>query len=179
MNIKETGYAPGVPAFRHDGTLQTLPGGFVLDVSAWPDGADVPAGTAIMVDETARTATPVKTAVLSKAAAAASLQIGVEKGHCVTAGDKLNARNVSSVDTSDPAEDIVELAAPFGKAMPAGTKIGTGDGNALTLHPVRVAKGDAHPVDAVVGGTAYERRIGYVSEQTKKNLPNVIFTQSK
>jgi len=179
MNIRETGYGPGIPAFRNDKALRTLPGGFVLDTSKWPDGAEIPAGTAIAVDESERTAIPVKTAELAKAASAADLQLALEKGHCIAPGDKLNGKSVASVDTSGPVEDIAELAAPFGKAMPKGAKIGTGDGNALLLRAVRVARGDARAVDAVIGGTVYERRIGHISEQTRKNLPNVAFTQSK
>jgi len=179
MNIKETGYAPGVPVFRNDPTLQALPGGFTLDVSAFPDGAEVPAGTAITVDETARTAVPVRTAVLARACAATDGQIEVEKGHFVAVGDRIGGKKVDSIDRTDALRDLLVLSAAIGRAMPAGAKLGTGDGNALTLHAVRAAKGDAQAVDAIVGGTVYERRIGYVSEQTRKNLPNVIFTQSR
>jgi len=169
---------PGIPVFRHDAALRTLPGGFVLDTSAYPDGAEIPAGTAITVDETARTATPVRTAVLAEAYKPSDPALRIEKGHHLATGDKLAGKAVTGIDTSPGGHDAVTLsAAPA--AMPAGTKLGTGDGNALLLHAVRVERGAAQPVDAVIGGTVYQRRIGYISEQTRKNLPNVTFTDSK
>jgi len=178
MNIKETGYAPGIPVFRHDAALRTLPGGFVLDTTAFPDGAEIPAGTAITVDEAARTATPVRTAVLAEAYKPSDPALRIEKGHHIATGDKLDGKTVTSIDTSPDGHDAVKLSgAPA--ALPAGAKLGTGDGNALTLHAVRVERGSTHPVDAVTGGTVYQRRIGHISEQTKKNLPNVTFTDSK
>jgi len=179
MNTRKKSYDPAVPVFQHDHQLQALPGGFKLDTDGWPDGREIPAGTAIWVDETERTAIPVKTAILTRATVATDTKVYVEKGHLLTAGDYLNGEYISAIDTSDPAEDAIELLDKIAMNLQKGDRVGNGDGNALLLHPVTVKNGDVQMADAIVGGMVYERRIGYISLNTRRSLPNVVFTNSK
>jgi len=179
MNIQRETYNAGIPVYQHDKSLQLLTGGFVLNVSGFAQGTVIGAGTAILVDEINRTAVAVKTAVTTKAIATANTDIEVAKGHSLIVGDLLNGKAINEIDKSDPAFDKITLAAAYGAAVTINTKIGTGDGNALLYNPIKVITGNVHPVDAVVGGLVYARRIGYISDKTKANLPNVIFSQTK
>lgn len=179
MNIRRESYSPEPPVFQHDKTLQLLTGGFVLNVSGFPNGHIIRMGTAIMVDELARTAIPVKSATVTKAIVTADTEIEVAKGHVLVVGDKLNGKVISAIDTSEATHDKITLAAGYGKAEANGNTIGSGDGNALLYNSIKVITGNTHPVDAVVGGLVYARRIGFISATTKANLPNVIFSQTK
>ncbi len=179
MNIRRESYNSEPPVFQHDKTLQLLTGGFVLNVTGFPNGAIIRMGTAILVDELARTATPVKSATLTKAVVTADTSIEVAKGHFLVVGDKLNGKTISDIVTTDPTHDVITLAAGYGKAEANGAVIGSGDGNALLYNSIKVITGNTHPVDAVVGGLVYARRIGFISAATKSNLPNVIFSQTK
>ncbi len=180
MNIRRESYNAEPPVFQHDKTLQLLTGGFNLVVSGFPNGAIIRMGTAILVDEAARTATPVKSATLTKAVVTADTSIEVAKGHFLVVGDKLNGKTIDSIDTTThTTHDVVVLAAGYGKAEANGNKIGSGDGNALLYNSIKVVTGNTHLVDAVVGGLVYARRIGFISAATKANLPNVIFSQTK
>ncbi|WP_282638101.1 hypothetical protein [Sphingobacterium thalpophilum] len=179
MNIRRETYNSEPPVFQHDKSLQLLTGGFVLNVSGFPNGAIIRMGTAILVDEIARTAIPVKTATLTKAVVTADTTVEVAKGHFLIVGDKLNGKAISSIDTTDPTHDVITLAAAYGKAEAVGNLIGSGDGNALLYNSIKVITGNVHPVEAVVGGLVYARRIGFISAATKTALPNVIFSQTK
>ncbi len=179
MNIQRQTYNAEPPVFQHDKTLQLLTGGFVLNVAGLPNGAVIKMGTVIVVDELARTAIPVKSATLTKAVVTADTVIEVAKGHFLVAGDRLNNKVISEIDTTGATHDKVTLAAAYGKAEALGNVIGSGDGNALLYNSIKVVQGNTHPVDAVVGGLVYARRIGFVSAATKANLPNVIFSQTK
>ena|SRR5690606_27918246 len=179
MNIQRESYNAGIPVFQHDKSLQLLTGGFVLNVSGFASGVIIGAGTAILVDEVARTAVPVKSAKVTKAIVTADTDIEIAKGHYLVVGDKLNGKNISAINTSNATHDVVTLASGYGKAEAIGNQIGTGDGNALLYNPIKVITGNVHPVDAVVGGLVYARRIGFISANTKSNLPNVIFSQTK
>lgn len=179
MNIQRSTYNAGIPVFQHDKSLQMLTGGFVLDVSGYAAGAVIGAGTAILVDEINRTAIAVKTATTTKAIATGNTEIEVAKGHSLIVGDQLNGKAIAEIDKSDASFDKITLAAAYGAAVATNTAIGTGNGNALLYNPIKVILGNTHSVDAVVGGLVYARRIGYISAQTKANLPNVIFSQTK
>lgn len=179
MNIRRESYSPEPPVFQHDKTLQMLTGGFVLVVTGFPNGAILRMGTAILVDEIARTAIPVKSATVTKAIVTADTDIEIAKGHFLVAGDKLNGKVISAIDTTNTTHDVVTLAAGYGKAEAIGNTIGSGDGNALLYNSIKVVTGNTHAVDAVVGGLVYARRIGFISATTKANLPNVIFSQTK
>lgn len=180
MNTQRETYNAGIPVFQHDKSLQVLTGGFTLDVSGYADGAVILSGTAIMVDEIARTAVAVKSATVTKAILTADTSIEVAKGHSLVVGDKLNGKVISTIDkTTNTTHDVIGLAAAYGKAEAIGNKIGSGDGNSLLYNPVQVKTGNVHPVTAVVGGLVYARRIGFISAATKANLPNVIFSQTK
>lgn len=179
MNIRRESYNTEPPVFQHDKTLQLLPGGFVLNVSGFPNGAILRMGTAILVDELARTAIPVKSATVTKAIVTADTEIEIAKGHFLIVGDKLNGKVISAIDTTETTHDKITLAAGYGKAEAIGNVIGSGDGNALLYNSIKVIVGNTHPVDAVVGGLVYARRIGFISAATKANLPNVIFSQTK
>lgn len=180
MNIEKTAYNAGIPVFQHDKSLQLLTGGFNLVVTGFATGDVIGAGTAIMVDEVARTATPVKTAITTKAISTGHTEIEVAKGHLLKVGESLNGKAISSIDTTThTTHDVITLAAAYGASVANNTKIGTGDGNALLYNPVKVKTGNVHMVSAVVGGMVYARRIGYISAATKANLPNVIFSQTK
>lgn len=180
MNTQRETYNAGIPVYQHDKSLQVLTGGFTLNVGGYADGTIIGAGTAIMVDESARTAVAVKTAVVTKAIVTADTSIEIAKGHSLVVGDKLNGKAISVIDkTTNATHDVVELAAGYGKAEAIGNKIGSGDGNALSYKPVQVKAGNVHPVTAVVGGLVYARRIGFISAATKSSLPSVIFSQTK
>lgn len=178
MNIRKESYSPEPPVFQHDKTLQLLTGGFVLTVNGFPNGAIIRMGTAILVDEVTRTAVPVKSATVTKAIATADTAIEVAKGHFLIVGDKLNGKTISAIDKTNATHDVITIAA-YGKAEAVGNIIGSGDGNALLYNSIKVIEGNTHPVDAVVGGLVYARRIGFISAATKSALPNIIFSQSK
>ena len=179
MNTQRETYNAGVPVFQHDKSLQVLTGGFTLDVSGFPNGAIIGSGNAIMVDEDARTAIAVKSAVLSKAVIATDTEVEVAKGHALAVGDEIGGKEITEIDKSLTTHDVITVAEAYGVALPIGSKIGSGDGNALLYNPVEVKTGNVHFATAVVGGLVYARRIGYISEATKANLPNVIFSQTK
>lgn len=179
MNTQRETYNAGIPVFQHDKSLQVLTGGFTLNVSGHADGSVILSGTAILVDESARTAVAVKSATTTKAITTADTSIEIAKGHSLVVGDEVNGVAITAIDTSATTHDVVTLAEDFGADVLIGSKIGTGDGNALLYNPVQVKAGNAHPVTAVVGGLVYARRIGFISDNTKANLPNVIFSQTK
>ncbi len=180
MNIQREKLTLGVPVWHHDKSTQVMIGGFTLNVTGFPTGTIISDATPLIVDEDKRTATFIRSALVSKAVTTADTSIEIKKGSLLIVGDKINGKEITAIDKTNTTHDVLTLAAAYGKAVKLGEGVSTGDGNGLLYGAIKVTVGNTHPVTVGVGGLVYARRIvGYVSEGTKANLPNIIFSNNK
>ena len=155
---------------------QLYPGGFTLVTTGLNTANLVVAGTPLLVSETARTATVVKTAILQADAADNATTYRVLKGHHFAVGDYLaqvvggKAYAITAIDTSNAAYDVLTVGTTLGVALTATDGIvlfqssATGAAAAaLTATPNALLQSDCAVesftgVNAVMQGLVYERR---------------------
>jgi hypothetical protein len=179
----------GVPIWVR--VIETATGGFKLVITGLNSGDVLPAGTPIKIDESARTATVSKTAIVYEATSGTSIK--VKKGHqfqatnnaAKTLGDAAYA--VSAIDASNAAYDVFTVGTSLG-ALSVGDVLFQSSAagataaaysvvpNALMLQPVPVVTDE--PVAAVIHGTVYQRRIPGITSDMITALKNIIFNQS-
>lgn len=175
----------GVPIFQT--VLETAQGGFVLDDSGVTDGATVKAGTVVSFDESTRKAKIAKVAVMQADATNSATEYRVLKGHNLKVGDSIKvedggtARAITSIVTTDPTYDAVNVGTTIGTAATTGDALlvdDTGYSDPKGLLYWDIEKGVNTEVAVVIRGTVYENRINGVPASVKAKLPNIIFSKS-
>jgi hypothetical protein len=184
--IKET-VDTGVAVFSK--ILELFTGGFSLSITGFTSGVTLPKGSLLKVDEEARTATPVKTAVVGATGDATTLYL--ETGHHFEVGDYIaygaTGAPIESIEdgTGDydgldkvsvgTAEGDLSASSKDDVVWNSATGGATGVNvapNALSRYAVTIEDGAV--VTAVRRGTAYKKRIqDHVSKLTD-TLPATI-----
>jgi hydrogenase maturation factor len=192
--ITSTSSTQGVPVFQ--GKVETVIGGFRLDISNLDTGAEVTPGMPLGFDESTRIAKVVKLAIVQANATNTATSIQVKKGHLFKVGDYVAvavggaAYAISAIDTSNAAYDVFTVGTTLGAALTADTSVlfqssATGataavysvTARGLNYSSVTVATGA--DVAAVIDGSVYERRIvGGVTAAVKSLLTKIFFSQS-
>lgn len=183
-----------VPVFM--GKVETLSGGFKLDVSVLPADSYVEPGMPLGFDESTRVAKVVKLAKVYENATNTATSIKVYKGHLFKVGDYIaktvgaQAYAITAIDTSNSAYDVFTVGTTLGAVLTADTDVlfqssATGASAAayavsargLNYLPVKVETGA--DVAAVIDATVYERRIiGGITAAVKALVPKIFFSQS-
>jgi len=190
MNVTKTVLNAGKTIWQK--VLETIRGGFRLDVTGLTIGSVLPGGTLISVDESTRVAKVIKTAILQANANATAVDYQVLKGHSFVIGDNLahtvggTAYAITAIDTTDPAFDKLTVGTTlagshtpgkvFFQSSAAGASAAAATPSGLLYEDTEVT---AHADVAVVPrGTVYARRIPGIPETLKAKLPLIIFSQS-
>lgn len=187
-----------IPVWQHDKSLQLVQGGFALATTNLVNGQVIPAGTPLAYDESARTATVLNAAKVNTAALATDTAIKVNKGHNFVVGQNAAvsvggaAYAISSIDQSNSAYDVLNLATALGVALnPNDTLFGSSANgataaalpaglNGLLYEETLVNTSQVASVSAVIKGTVYARRIPYNSAiAALEAFDGIVFSQSK
>ncbi|BES63099.1 hypothetical protein [Dysgonomonas capnocytophagoides] len=193
----------GRPVYYEIG--KELPGGFNIDLSAFPKGSVVQTGSPISVDEATRTAKLHIAVSVFEAAIATATEIKVKKllgGVTISAGQFVikapatttgtaTSVTVSSIDSSNSEYDVLTLSAAIGvlavgdilveaDVLGAGAKIKVVP-SALTRYDIYAdPTSTTFTCGAVIEGIVYERRIPPVASAIKALFLNEItFSQSR
>lgn len=175
----------GIPIFQN--VIESAQGGFVLDDAGITTGATVKAGTVISFDETTRKAKVAKMATLQADAANNATEYRVLKGHNLKVGYEIEvedggtAQAITSIVTTDPDYDAVNVGTTIGTAGVAGDAVLVEDAgytNPKGLLMNDIVKGTNTELAVVTRGTVYENRINSVPAVVKAKLPNIIFSKS-
>lgn len=181
-----------IPVFGSN--AETAPGGFLLNTTGLTENAVLVRGTPLVLDEAARTATPLHTGVVQANAGGSATEYRVKKGHTLQVGDYLSkttggaAYAITDIDTSNADYDELTVGTTIGAATAgdlvfASTATG-GSASALPalnglLYEETLVKSGAS-VSAVIHGTVYARRIPYnAAIAALTGLKHIIFIQSK
>jgi hypothetical protein len=192
--LTKTSATQGVPVFM--GKVETITGGFKLDVSVLPADAYVEPGMPLGFDESTRVAKVVKLAIVQANATDSATEIRVKKGHMFKVDDLVAvavggaAYAITAIDTSNAAYDSLTVETTLGVALTADTSIlfqSSAEGASAAAYAV-TARGlnyqstkveTGADVAAVIDGSVYERRIvGGVTAAVKALLPKIFFSQS-
>lgn len=166
LNLKKTVMAAGTVVWKK--ILEVFDGGFTLETDGFVDGAVLPEGSLLKINEATRKATPVKTAVTGKTGTAKNLY--VVQGHHFQVGDYVITGATGAVIKSiSPTGELDHIVTATGIGATATGAIvlnsatgGTGVAfktapNAISLFDTKIEAGAS--VAAVRRGTAYSRRI--------------------
>lgn len=177
-----------------DDDISLVQGGFGLVITGFATGLVLPGGTPFSYDEAARTATPVKTAILYANATNVATVYQLKKGHAFIVGDFLAtgaaggaAYAITAIDVSNALYDAVTVGTTLGVAATAGDLFykSTATGATASAYPVIsgllyddtiVAAGES--VTIVWRATVYARRVPY-NATIAAALPGIKFSQSK
>lgn len=185
-------YSSGVPVFDPKSVVN-LPGGFQMIVTGLLPGTIIPAGSAFIVDEIARTATLLKSVLVFANATNTATAIHVTKGTQFAVGDFIGKASgvksidITAIDTTQPTYDIITVSATLGYALTAGDTLVQATSASATA-AIAVPKGLAYndtfvvanaTITIAVGGVFYLRRIPPLAVETQVALKNIIFTGSK
>lgn len=186
-----------VPVWQGTGKdIQLLQGGCTLVITGLVLGRLIPAGTPLIYDETARTATVLHSGVAYANAASNATTYQVGKNHSLVVGDYLasgatggKAYAITAIDTTTSTDyDILTVGTTIG-AVTAGDSLyaSTATGatasalpacNGLLYDDATIAAGSA--VSVAIRGTIYARRVIYnASIAALAGLKNIIYSQSK
>ena len=183
--------ATGIPKFAT--ILEVLTGGFTIQTTGFTTGVTLPAGSLLNVDESARTATLVKTAKLSKAYGGSATGLYLEKGHHFIAGEYIGVTvgakaYVISTITAGTTEDYLVIATAIDAGATGAVVLdssATGSSaaaiktapNALSQFDVDIASGES--VSAVIRGTAYKNRVQSHVAGHLTTINHIHFSDSK
>lgn len=180
---KETA-SSSVPVFNK--VFETATGGFILDDAGVTTGSTVKAGTVIGFDEATRKAKVAKMATMQAAATNTATAYQVLKGHNLKVNDTINAaggtaRAITTIVTTDPGFDTINVGTTIGVAVAAGDALYVDDygySSPKGLLYFDIEAGTNTELAVVLRGTAYENRINSVPAVVKNKLPNIIFSKS-
>lgn len=178
--------------------IQLAQGGFALNSTGLALGSVIPAGTPLIFDEAARTASIAGGGTLQANATNVATQYRLLKNSTVKIGDYLAATvggaayAITAIDTTNAAYDLATVGTTLGVALTAGTGLfistatGAGAGAFPTgvnglLYDEKVIDYSVKSVTAVIRGTCYLRRLpSYtVGLAAQTGLKNIIFSNSK
>ncbi len=175
--------------------IQLAQGGFLLTKGTLVTGDVVKAGTPVVFDEAARTASVLHVAVMQANAASNATSYQVLKGHTLKVGDYL-AKNsggpayaITAIDTSNAGYDALTVGTTIG-ATTAGDTVFASTATGASASALPAANGlvyddvavtdAATSISAVIRGTVYARRIPYnAAIAALTGLDDIIFSQSK
>lgn len=197
MGLTRTVGTNGIPVWQGTNKdIQLYQGGFKLASTGLAATTKIPAGTPVVVDESARTATILATGVMYADAASNATDYQVKKGHTLKVGDYLasgaaagKAYAITAIDTSNADYDVLTVGTTIG-AVTAGVTVyaSTATGSTASAYPAIngalyedyfvPATGIVESVSVVLRGTAYARRVPY-SAQIAALLTKIIYSQSK
>lgn len=199
MGITRTTGASGIPVWQGtDKDIQLAQGGFLLSATSLPDDTVIPAGTPLVISESARTASILGYGIAQANAGGAAVAYPVLKGHTFKVGDYLatgatggKAYAITAIDsTSSTVYDTLTVGTTIG-AVTAGDLLyaSTATGatasalpasNALLYEDAVVKTGFSNSVSAVIRGTVYARRVAYnASIAALTGLSKITYSQSK
>lgn len=197
IGFKRTPSGASIPVWMRDKALELASGGFVVSNTGLAIGQVVPAGTPLVFDEAARTATLMSAAKIHANASNSATAYQVEKGHNLKVGDYLAvapggaAYPITVIDTSNSAYDTVTVGTTLGVAVTAGqfafgsTATGASAAalpaiNGLLYEELLVADpAYKQSVSAVIRGTVYARRVPYSSALAAlPGLAHIQYSQS-
>lgn len=196
MGITRSVGANGIPVWQGtDKDIQLAQGGFLLSATSLPDDTVIPAGTPLVISESARTASILAYGIAQANAGGAAVTYPVLKGHTFKVGDYLasgavggKAYAITAIDTSASTYDTLTVGTTIG-AVTAGDLLyaSTATGatasalpaiNALLYADSVVKTGFSASVSAVIRGTVYARRVAY-NAAIAALLDDIIYSQSK
>jgi hypothetical protein len=176
--------------------IQLLQGGVLLTTTGILADTVIPAGTPVVVDESARTATFLGTGVAQANAASNATAYLVLKGHTLKVGDYLasgaaggKAYAITTITIGTGAYDTVNVGTTIG-AVTAGDLLyaSTATGATASAYPVITGLlyadtvvptlGEAMEISVVIRGTVYARRVPY-NTTIAAALTRIIYSQSK
>lgn len=178
--------------------IQLAQGGFELAATGLAAGALIPAGTPIVFDEAARTATIVGGGVLFANATNVATTYQVAKGHTFKVGSNLAsgatggaAEAITAIDTSASDHDVLTVGTTLGVALTAGANMfaSSAAGASASAYPAvngllydDTLANTGESVSVVIRGTVYARRIPFAysaSLAALAGLDDIVFSQSK
>lgn len=180
------------------GDLQTYQGGFVLVTTGLAVGDVIVAGTPLVIDEAARTATPLRVGVAYDTSGGTATAYNVKKGHTLKVGDNLasgatggKAYAITAIDTTTSTlYDILTVGTSIG-AVTAGSTVYASTATGATASALPASNGLLYEetyidvlgtqisVSAVLRGTVYARRVPYTTSiAALAGLKNIIYSQS-
>jgi hypothetical protein len=198
LAITRTLGTSGIPVWQGIGKdIQLAQGGFALDLTGLTPGALLPAGSLVVFDEAARTATVTPTATLQAAATGSPTTYRVNKGSGIKVGTNIAqpgaggaAYPVTAIDTTNSAYDLLTVGTTIGNAA-VGAPIYGSTATGASASAYAAANGllyddtianAGESVSVVIRGTIYARRMpgGYSAGiAALTGLKNIIFSQSK
>jgi len=198
MGITRTLGSGGIPIWQGLGKdIQLVQGGFALSATGLPADTVIPAGTPIVYDESARTATIVGGGTLQAAATGNPTVYRVNKGHTLKVGVYLAsgavggpAYAITAIDTSNAAYDAVTVGTTIGNAaLGANVYASSATGATASAYPAvngllydDTLGNPGESVSVVVRGTVYARRIPFAYSSALAalaGLDDIIFSQSQ
>lgn len=190
----ERRYATGhIPVFGPDAV--SYPGGFLLVITGLTLGATIPAGTPLVVSESARTATILHNGVAQADAGGTATAYRVNKGHTFAVGDNLasgatggKAYAITAIDSSNAAYDELTVGTTIG-AVTAGDLLFASTATGATASALPALNGLLYDevvvtsktsVTAIQHGQVYARRVPYSAAiAVLAGLKHIMYIQSK
>ncbi len=185
----------GIPVWQGTGKdIQLAQGGFLLITTGLTIGAILLAGTPLVFDEAARTATVLHVGVAQATAGGAATAYRLKKGHTFKVGDYLasgavggKAYAITAIDTSNADYDELTVGTTIG-AVNAGDLLyaSTATGATSSAYPAingllyeETIVDTGTSVSAVIRGTAYAHRVPYSAAiAALPGLDDIIYSQS-
>ncbi|HTE08103.1 MAG TPA: hypothetical protein VK628_05035 [Flavitalea sp.] len=195
IGLTKTTYSGQIPVWQGIGKdIQLAQGGFALVTTALKDGAVLKAGSPVIFDEAARTATVLATGVSVLTSGGSDVTYRVAKGSPFTVGQYLAAGGtggkayaITVIDTSNADYDVLTVGTTLGvvtagDTVYASTATGAtasayGAVNGLLYDDTIVRAGES--ISAVIRGTVYARRVPYHSALATALAGKIIYSQSK
>jgi hypothetical protein len=198
MRITRTLGNGGIPIWQGDGDdIEVAQGGFVLSATGLVADTVIPAGTPLVFDEAARTASFVGGGTLQTAATGSPTTYRLNKGHTFKVGDYLAtgaiggpAYAITIIDTSNAAYDVATVGTTIGNAaLGANVYASSATGATASAYPAingllydDTLANPGESVTAVIRGRVYARRIPYsysAALAAITALKGIYFSQSK
>ena len=174
--------------------FELFTGGFSISPDGFNKDVKLPKGSLLKVDEDDRTATPIKTAVLTATAAAEASGLFVESGHHFQVGDHIALDNGGSahqitvaddeyIAIEDKAGDNLGTGVPGDVLFHAGGTADAGSAeidtkpNGILRYDTTIATGEFATV--AIRGTVYKNRIQDHIDDHLDDLSHIHFSESK
>lgn len=184
-----------IPIFQGIGKdIQLSQGGYALVSTTLPLGTIIPAGTPVLFDEAARTASILGAGTLQAAATGgATVAYKINKGHTLQIGNYLaavvggKAYAITAIDQSNSAYDTVTVGTTLGDiALGATVFVSTATGATSAALPASngllyddIVSDPSASLSVVIRGTVYARRLPFGLNSIITSMTNFIFSTSK
>lgn len=191
LQPKKTISSGSIPIFADD-NVRVAVGGHSLVVTGLTDGDVLPAGSALKLDDAARTATLCKTAVVYEDLGNTGVAIKIKKGHQLKSTNvvavAVGGKSYAGTLTVGTDYDTFTVGTTLGVALTAGDVLfesateGAATGalkntpTALLYDAVKVESGAS--VASAISGYVYQNRVPALSAAMIAALPQIIFTKS-